>query len=246
LVINSITASGDFAVWDECSDPPVAMPAGNQCRIDVAFHPTVTGNQDATVTIVTDAPGSPHTVPLSGTGTDFTLEVSPSSRSVTAGGSTTYALTVTPVSGFSQAVSLACSANPSLSQGTCTISPNPVTPVGGNAATATATVTTMAPSMVGPNSGPGSAPRGAPARWLWLLALGTLAALAAARKRRVLFTLGAALLLMALWTTCGRGGGGGGGGGVRNPGTSRGTYALTFTGTCSGVSKSITAQLTVN
>jgi len=247
LTIYSISVTGDFLQTNNCPVPPATLAPSASCAVNVTFAPTTTGARTGTLTITDDAPDSPHSVPLSGTGTDFTVSVDPPSRTIRAGESTTYTLTVTPVSEFNQAVALTCTVSPSLSRGTCTISPNSVTPDGTGdpikAATATVTVTTTAPSMVGPNSGPRLAPPGAPARWLWLLALGTLAALAAARKRRVLLGLGAALLLVVLWATCGGGGGGGGGGG--NPGTPKDTYRLTLTGTCSGVPRSTTADLTV-
>jgi hypothetical protein len=245
LTISSISVTGDFSQTNNCPVLPATLAPSASCAVNVTFAPTTTGSRTGTLTITSDAPGIPRTVPLSGTGTDFTVSVDPPSRTIRAGESTTYTLTVTPVSGFNQAVALTCTATPALSRGTCTISPNPVTPdgTGDPIKTATVTVTTTAPSMVGPNSGPRLAPPGAPARWLWLLALGTLAALAAARKRRVLLGLGAALLLVVLWATCGGGGGGGGGGG--NPGTPKDTYRLTLTGTCSGVPRSTTADLTV-
>lgn len=65
---------------DHCSGTTVG--AGLSCGIDIVFDPTVIGPTHATLAVADDAPASPHTVTLSGTGlsrTDGTL--SPSSLS---------------------------------------------------------------------------------------------------------------------------------------------------------------------
>jgi uncharacterized membrane protein len=56
---------------------------------------------------------------------DFTLGASPASRTVTRGGSTTYALTVTPSNGFTNAVSLTVTGLPNRT--TASFTPNPTT-----------------------------------------------------------------------------------------------------------------------
>jgi hypothetical protein len=73
---------------------------------------------------------------------DFQMALPTTSQTVTAGGTGTYSLTVTPVGGFTGSISLTCSQLPSLA--TC----DPVTvPVTGQPATATLTVHTTAPVM---------------------------------------------------------------------------------------------------
>jgi hypothetical protein len=63
----SVTGGDDFGIaGDECSGATV--PQGGSCRIGVRFSPGSPGAKGATLRIVTDAPGSPHTVALSGTG----------------------------------------------------------------------------------------------------------------------------------------------------------------------------------
>jgi Bacterial Ig-like domain (group 3)/FG-GAP-like repeat len=80
---------------------------------------------------------------------DFSLTVAPSSRTVKAGGSTTYTLTLTPLSGFVGTVSLSCTGAPAAT--TCTESPS-VTLNGTTAASSTATVRTT-PGKKGTPSG---------------------------------------------------------------------------------------------
>lgn len=58
---------GDFVkTSDSCTAVPVA-PNGS-CQIAVRFAPLATGTRSATLQITSNATGSPHTVPLSGTG----------------------------------------------------------------------------------------------------------------------------------------------------------------------------------
>lgn len=73
---------------------------------------------------------------------DYSLQASPTSATVAAGGSTTFTLTVTPANGFASAVTLRCTAPTGI---TCTLNPTTITPGVGNAtsmltATASSTV----------------------------------------------------------------------------------------------------------
>jgi len=234
--INSIATTGDFAQTNICGS---SLDAGASCTIDVTFTPTATGTRMGTLTVNDNAPGSPHTVGLSGTGTDFSLSADPTSRTVTPGQATTYTLSVTPAGGFNQAVSLSCTGAPS--RATCTFSPTSVTPDGTNAATATVNVTTTAPSSVVPRLRPTLPPTGRHERLLLLFGLlAMLATAVTAARRRVWIGFAATLLLVLLWAACGGGGGGGG-----NPGTPKGTYTLTLTATSGGVSRTTTVSLTV-
>ncbi len=65
LAISSITAAGDFAQTNTC---PASLAAGASCAVGLTFTPTAGGSRTGTLTIVDNAPGSPHTVTLSGTG----------------------------------------------------------------------------------------------------------------------------------------------------------------------------------
>jgi hypothetical protein len=78
---------------------------------------------------------SQQTIPLKGTGIDFTISVSPGSQTIAAGQKATYSIASTPVSGFNGTVALSCSGGPPNS--TCTISPATVNPSGASSATLT-------------------------------------------------------------------------------------------------------------
>src|SRR5204862_2540212 len=74
-------------------------------------------------------------------GPDFSLSASPSSRTVTQGGSTSYSVTISPVGGFTGPVSLSVSGLPSGATGSFT--PNPAT------ASSTLSVTTSTSTPIG-------------------------------------------------------------------------------------------------
>jgi hypothetical protein len=69
LNISLVTATGDFTSVNGCVGP-IAPTAS--CSITVTFTPTAAGPRSGTLTITSDALGSPHTVPLSGTGVVLT------------------------------------------------------------------------------------------------------------------------------------------------------------------------------
>ncbi len=65
LSIASISASGDFAQTNTCG---ATLAAAASCTIDVTFTPTATGARGGSVSVASDAPGSPHSSSLGGTG----------------------------------------------------------------------------------------------------------------------------------------------------------------------------------
>jgi len=147
LTISSIaTTNVKFAVTSGTNACGSNLAAGSNCLIYVTFTPTATGTQSGTLSIADNASGSPQSVPLSGTGTDFSVSASPSSRTVRSIDSTTFNVTVGAVSGFTGTVGLSCSGVPA--SVTCTFSPALVV-LTGSSQTSTLTVNT------------GGAPKGA-------------------------------------------------------------------------------------
>jgi hypothetical protein len=63
--VDSVTLTGDFAYTTNC---PEVIPAGATCTADVTFTPLAPGLRTGSITAVSNASGSPHTLPLSGTG----------------------------------------------------------------------------------------------------------------------------------------------------------------------------------
>ncbi|MDX2166890.1 MAG: choice-of-anchor D domain-containing protein [Deltaproteobacteria bacterium] len=67
LQISGVAVGGDFYVSeDECSGRTLALD--ERCRIAVLFVPAATGYRSGALTVVSNAPGSPHHVALSGSG----------------------------------------------------------------------------------------------------------------------------------------------------------------------------------
>ncbi len=65
LSITSIAASGDYAQTNNCG---ASLAAGANCAISVKFTPTAAGTRTGTITVTDNAPGSPQTASLTGTG----------------------------------------------------------------------------------------------------------------------------------------------------------------------------------
>lgn len=77
LNITGITASGDFAV--QSSTCGASLTAGSNCTISVTFTPTQTGPRSGTLSVTDNAPGSPQTGSLTGTGVAPAVMLKPTS-----------------------------------------------------------------------------------------------------------------------------------------------------------------------
>ena len=60
--------AGDYAQTNTCPLSPSTLAAGASCTISGTFTPSASGSRSASISVVDDAPGSPHTVALSGIG----------------------------------------------------------------------------------------------------------------------------------------------------------------------------------
>jgi hypothetical protein len=61
----ALSISGDFSETHSCPNP---LPAGGECDLNVRFTPTAAGNRTGAIVFTDDAPGSPRSVQLQGTG----------------------------------------------------------------------------------------------------------------------------------------------------------------------------------
>ena len=154
LAVNglSFVATTGFTVSSTCG--LTTLIAGSTCAVTVAFHPSATGPASGVLTITSDDPASPMTVPLSGTGASsgpvsaggFILTVnggSTGSATVQQGLGATYSLLVTPTNGFTGTVALTCAPDSAAQYAACSLLPPTVT-VSAGAQGATATITTVA------------------------------------------------------------------------------------------------------
>jgi len=236
LTLSSITLSGDFALTHTCGG---SLAAGSSCALRVTFTPTASGARTGKVTITDNAAGSPHVIDLAGMGSDFGLDATPGSASVTRGQSASYQITVSPVGGaFNGSISLSCASLPSFAQ--CSFSSNPVVP-GSNSLALTLTVSTTQSAALAPMQ----------QRWNFWYALALpLAGLALAcrsKSRRREGWQGPGMLtlvlaLMLLSDACG-GGGGSSEPPSRPPATS---FTVVVQGTHGSLQHSKSVVLTVN
>jgi len=262
LMISGLQVSGsnagDFAISvDTCSG--VIVPMSGTCSVSATFTPSTTGTEIASLQFADNAAGSPQSVGLNGTGTDFSISLAPggsSTATVQAGGAVTYNLQVTPISGFNGTVTISCAGAPS--QATCIPSESSAAPNGDTAATFSVRVTTMAPSTATPGIGRQGHPfddlRTLPTVLMVALGLALLSfssrfrSIAAQLRNAYPFALPLGFILLAT-LLFGCGGGGTGGPPILPPpsgGTPIGKYSLMVTGTSNGLSRSQTLTLTVN
>jgi len=68
------TNAGDFAQTNSCGS---SFASGTGCTIAVAFTPTALGSRSALLSVTDNASGSPHTVSLTGTGSQPAVNISP-------------------------------------------------------------------------------------------------------------------------------------------------------------------------
>ncbi|MGH9393740.1 MAG: protease pro-enzyme activation domain-containing protein [Terriglobales bacterium] len=201
----------------------------------------------ATLTVASSAAAAPLGAQYTGDGhylasAPFNLAAATASATVNAGASASFALTLTPVNGFSGTVALQCSGAPAAAS--CTVAPTSLA-LNGTAASATLMVATTA------RSGEVAPPSAPTPPWLWLcitIGLGLLSAAAWALRQRQRWALAALFAASVLAVACGGGGssgGGGGGGGIVPSGTPAGSYLLVVTATSGTSVSSQTLTLTV-
>jgi hypothetical protein len=142
--ISSIAISGDFTQGNNC---PAALAPSATCTINVTFAPTAAGTRTGLLTIADDASGGSQTVSLSGSATDFSVTVSPTSSSINPGQHVSYNPTIHPLGGaYNQTVSLTCSGMPA--GATCTVTPTSLV-LGGSSQNAKVNITTSSGTPAG-------------------------------------------------------------------------------------------------
>ena len=112
ITFSAPTVTGDFAIASGGSCNFGSLAAGASCTVNVTFTPTATGTRTGTISIPTNAPNTPNTVQLSGTGLastapDFTITTSTPTMTVAhAGDSATYIATLNAVNNFGGTVAI--------------------------------------------------------------------------------------------------------------------------------------------
>jgi Beta-propeller repeat len=257
LTISSIgiggTNSGDFAQTNTCPATNATLSANASCTISLTFTPAAAGSRTASVTVADNAPGTPQSMSLVGTGTDFSLAAASGANcpsggncstagTIKAGQTATYNLQVTPNSGFNGTVALTCTGAPMSS--TCSVSPASAAVSGSTGAAFVVSVSNTSSVMLTPFERVPGIPRfpaavfSAMGLLLLLLAWWLVRQSGLAGKRLVRVAAPVALAACAatwlLVSGCGAG---------SAPPTNA---TLTITGTSSGVTRTLPVSITVN
>lgn len=242
------TNEADFAIAsDGCSGQSIA-PSGI-CSVGIVFKPSTAGSKSATLSLADDAPNSPQTVSLAGTAAtpDFSIAAasgSSTSATIAPGGTASYELSASPVAGFNQTISFACTGAPALAN--CSVSPSSLTLDGIHAASVSVSISTTASAVLEP-----PAPNPPPAT-IWIVLLGLLACASVAllfrrRPRVAWIALVPLLFAVAVFSTsCGRGASSKPPPSSGSPGTPVGAYTIVVTGISGSLSHSQNLALVVN
>ena len=153
-IVTSITGpnAADFAVTSPCSTTTLTPNQG--CTAQVTFTPLATGARSATLSIASSDPNSPTLIPLTGSGVQggsFLLTAGgglTETATVPSGSPATYALTLTPLNGFTGTVALTCTPITPGTYATCSLlSPTLTLAVAPQNSTATLNTITSASSI---------------------------------------------------------------------------------------------------
>ena len=114
LLLSGISLTGahavDFAVSPDCV---VVVNPSESCTIAITFQPTSEGAHAASLSVVDNAPDSPHSVALAGIAQlPFSVQIGTAASSVTAGEVAQFDVQIVPAAGFIGPVSLACTGAP--------------------------------------------------------------------------------------------------------------------------------------
>src|SRR5256886_593828 len=140
--------TGTVTFQDGAATLGTGMLSGGNATL--ATSALVGGVHSITAVYGGDASFASSTSPgLTQTVADFSLSASPTVAAATAGSTSTYLITITPLGGFSQTISFQCSGAPMLA--VCT-APASVSPTGSSYAPFNITVTTTAQSAVPPGT----------------------------------------------------------------------------------------------
>jgi hypothetical protein len=242
LTVSGVSVTGpnanEFTQTNNCA----TVQPGTSCAVQITFSPLSAGSATASWSVADNAPGSPQTVPLSGTGTGLALTATSNTATVAAGSTANYSLSIGG-GGWSGPVTLTCTGAPKGAG--CTVSPATVNVSATAASPLTVAVTTTSRTVAAVMRSDMK-----PTPWLWGVALMGLAVLptnrrASMKRRARRIVRGLSLLLLLLSAACG-----GGGGSSNNPqenpnGTPVGTYTLTVTASSGAVQQSMLLTLMV-
>ncbi|MGA8021501.1 MAG: choice-of-anchor D domain-containing protein [Candidatus Acidiferrales bacterium] len=251
----SVADSADFGITNNCT---AAVPAAGSCTLSVIFNPaaapagatcgSTSGAKNTTLSINDNAPGSPQTIALQGSATDFCVDPPGlTTQTVAAGTAAAYQVVLVSFTGFTGSITLACT-DPATAS-TCTIQPTSATVTANTPAQIQVSVTTTAgTSTASANPAPPTRlPPLAPApvkMFVVVLMLAMLWTAASARRweraAQLTQTVAITALLAVSLAACF-----GGSSATTTTGTLSGTYTLTVTATYTPAGSSTTVTRSI-
>ena len=249
----ALAATAPFSVTQNTCTGSLA--AGANCTASVIFQPSAGGSASGALTVSSSAIATPATVPLSGTGFDFTVSITGSaSQTVASGQQANYFLVISPT-GSSGLFNFTCGTMPA--NALCIFSPATETVNAGglgNLLVEISTGSASATRLEKPNIAKPDTAKPNPDRSIFWRALpltcGVLLLPLALRKRRKLFLLTVLLAVFAggvsSCTSSGGGRGGSSGSQGGGSGTPTGTYTIPVSVTSTGITQSVNLTLTVD
>jgi P pilus assembly chaperone PapD len=242
LLVQSIVIAGDFVIVPGSNTCGSTVAAGAACTMQVAFVPTVGGPRAGSLSVTDNAPTSPQTLTLTGSGVEFTLAPNGgTSLTIANGQNAVYPLLLSSAANISGTATFTCTGAPANS--TCNITPSTVTL--GGATTISVTVLTGV-SVTAQTSRPLTKRPG----MVWLATLLPLSLVALRRKRRSLLAGSILLGCLVAATGCGAGRAiplqsGSNPNPPPNPVTPAGTYTIVATASSGGLTRAVNLTLIV-
>ena len=242
LLVQSVALTGDFSIVPGSNNCGTSLGVNTACTMQVVFNPSVGGPRSGILTITDNAPNSPQTLQLIGSGVDFTLGPDGSSTvTITSGQSAVFPLLLTSAANIPGIVTLFCPPLPPNS--TCNMTPASValgntTTVSMTILTGVASTSSAAPLLLRRN------------RALWLATLLPLSLLALRRHRLPRLVAVAFLCVLIGASGCGAGRdiplvGGPGSGSSAGPPTPAGTYTVVASASSAGLTRTVNFTLIV-
>jgi hypothetical protein len=239
LTITAIQESGEFGIpISRFPQLPMQINPGQRSpEIPVDFVPTAAGPRTGSISFTDNAPNSPQTISLTGTGltTDFSVAVAniPASSTVTAGQTAGYNLDLASGTQFSGPITLSCTGLP---QGaTFSVAAQGL----GTQFSLSAGTLLFFSVQISTTARTTAQNKSKPVLWYGFASMFALALLAGCKRRKYLLPIIAVLILLPI-ASCG-------GGGSSNKGpTPAGTYNITFTATSGSTTHTAPATLIVN
>ena len=220
-----------------------SLDPGASCNVQIAFAPSVAGEQTGSLAIASPSLATNSVVSLSGMGFDFTFSTSgQASQTIASGLTASYNLTLAPLRGSSGTFSFSCGSLPANSS--CSFNPtNELV-----AANSTGSVTLQIATGTSLSSAGKSGPKVSALHLLPLTCTLIVLPVFLSRRSKVALVVILSVCLIAITSCAGAGGGSGGAppSGSGKTTTPAGTYSVVVTATANSVSHKTTLTLVVD